>query len=62
MRVTITVSSAKPRKQPKVGDRKEINGVMHVREIERTLCGGLNKTGGRYHYVWVPTDQQKGSK
>lgn len=61
MRVTITTSNSKPRNKPKVGDRKVINGVMHVLEFERASCGALNKTGGRYHYVWVPAaDQQNG--
>lgn len=47
----------KPR--PRAGDRKTIRGIEHIRQHE--LCHdhagrviGYNKTGGRYHYVWVP--------
>ena len=50
----IVYASGNYKPKPKVGDLKEIKGVLHRREFERTSCGAINKTGGRYHYIWVP--------
>ena len=43
-------------KQPKAGDAKMINGVLHVRQIQFTESGGgyaLSKKDGEYQTQWV---------
>ena len=54
----ITITSGPIRNKPRVGDRKEINGVMHVRQLKVAYFGGkrlgFDCTGGRQRYEWVP--------
>jgi hypothetical protein len=57
MRIHIRTGTG--RAKPHVGDVKIVKGVRHVRELEYVHDRngnrlGINKTGGRYHYVWVP--------
>jgi hypothetical protein len=62
--VRITITTAPARRKPQVGDRKLINGVVHVRKLKhcRDAYGrviGVDKTGGRYHYEWAPVVTQE---
>lgn len=56
--ITIRCHPAK-KARPKVGDSKVIGGVEHVRQLAychdaRGNRIGLNCTGGRQRYEWVP--------
>lgn len=58
MSITIRLFPAKKAK-PKLGDCKVIGGIEHVRQFAycRDTQGnkiGLDCTGGRQRYVWVP--------
>lgn len=53
----MTVVYGPPSKpKPKVGDRKLIKGVMHVRQ-HVIIEGGLSHRHGKYHYEWVPVTE-----
>ena len=57
MIIHITRSPAKPK--PKVGDRKMIGKVLHVRQMTRVRDSqgniiGYDCTGGRQRHEWVP--------
>nr|WP_319566221.1 hypothetical protein [uncultured Rhodoferax sp.] len=59
MNITIRLFPAKKSK-PKLGDRKVIGGVEHVRQFAHCHDHqgnkiGLDCTGGRQRYVWVPS-------
>lgn len=61
MAIRITITSAPARKKPRVGDKKLIKGVMHVRRPKMAYfgdqCVGFDCTGGRQRYEWVPVDK-----
>lgn len=48
----IIFQTTKPRKKPKVGDEKVVNGVTMVRQFKR-IDGCVVKSNGRYVYEWV---------
>ena len=55
----ITFRTAPMRRKPKLGDTKMIKGVLHVRElkyVEDRHGGriGLDCTGGKQRYIWIP--------
>ena len=57
MKITITMGRSKPK--PRVGDRRVIRGVEHIRVFRYVTnsCGeriGFDCTGGRQRYDWVP--------
>jgi len=64
MRVTIHFSSRPRRPKPKVGDRRTIGGVEHIRvfKLARDMRGrviGYDCTGGRQRYEWVSLSEAR---
>lgn len=62
--MSIHISIGGGRKKPRVGDRKEIRGVLHERQLKRVYdargnCLGTDHTNGRYHYEWIPVGAEK---
>ncbi|WP_321820842.1 MULTISPECIES: hypothetical protein [unclassified Burkholderia] len=56
---SIRVTSGTVKKKPRVGDRRVVRGVEHIRvfRMARDIRGniiGYDCTGGRQRYDWVP--------
>ncbi|WP_101684927.1 hypothetical protein [Cupriavidus pauculus] len=63
MRIHITIGSAR-RPKPRVGDRKLIRGVEHIRVFKYATDThgrriGFDCTGGRQLYEWVPVSEAR---
>ena len=62
MRIHITVGG-KSRPKPRVGDRKVIRGVEHVRQFQRVQSGPYRGAyivnNGRPCYEWVPVESKE---
>lgn len=61
----ITFLRGPKRPKPRIGDRRVIRGVEHVRVFRMARDGrgrviGYDCTGGRQRYDWQPVGQQKG--
>ncbi|MWA16526.1 hypothetical protein [Burkholderia pseudomallei] len=64
MRITIHISNRPRRPKPKVGDRRVIRGVEHIRvfKMATDMLGraiGYDCTGGRQRFEWVPVSEAR---
>jgi hypothetical protein len=60
----ITIIYGPSRRKPKVGDRKIIRGVEHIRVFSYVTNWrgdriGLDCTGGKQRYEWVPVSEAR---
>ena len=62
MKITITMGRSRPK--PRVGDRKVIRGVEHIRVFRYATNSrgeriGFDCTGGKQRYDWVPVSEAR---
>lgn len=60
--IRMTFSTAKPRKQPKAGDRRETK--KHGKQVRvHSRCNGMTMvSNGRYIYEWVPESDPRAAQ